>query len=259
MPNLIRMWMKLCEAEQSEFSFLKDFDNIRKPFELEPKEDIDYAGNWREILEYPDPDSSVSEEEQIQRALDASGATEVTLPNGEVIYVTDDEVIELDKNYASIKEKNEWISGVDVDTYYPNHEQEWNDEFWKHPSTLYHATTEDNVQDILKHGLETRNQTRGIANRGVGHAVFTTSDVEDLRNGSYGDFIFEIDTGAMAQFSDCPFVSREPPIVEAELRETLAWKIGMRDYYYDDVESDISPDTIIIHGSIAPQYLELEE
>ena len=51
--------------------------------------------------------------------------------------------------------------------------------FGNSPFPLYHATTQDHVEDILEHGLESRNQTRGLNNRSVGSAVFTTSEFEE--------------------------------------------------------------------------------
>ena len=224
-----------------------------------PEDDIDYAGNWREILQYPDPHASVSEDEQVQRALNASGARQITLPNGETLYVTDDDVITgVEDGYPSIESKENWLADADVDKYYPNVEQRWNDEFWESPSPLYHATPKENVANILKHGLQARNQTRGLSNRAVGSAVFTTSESEETAQGSYGDTVFEIDMEAMAQLPDRPFVSQEPPILEAELREALARLMGFEDYY-DEPSSDISPYTVIIYGEVPPQFLTVME
>ena len=129
--KIMRDLIRLCETQQQEFPFMKDF--LGHKVEPVSDDDIDYVQNWREILEYPDPNSSVSEEEQVRRALEASDAEKVVLHNGEVVYVTNDDVIEFDENTvtASIKNKLEWVNDADVDTYYPNHEQKFNDDFWE--------------------------------------------------------------------------------------------------------------------------------
>jgi len=86
--------------------------------------------------------------------------------------------------------------------------------------------------------------------------VFTTSNYEETHRGSYGNNVFEIDMPAMAALPDRPYVSQEPPIVEAELRSAIAHRIGMEDFY-DEASQDISPDTVIVYGHIPPQYLKL--
>ena len=242
MRHDLRHWMSLCEMGEP------------------PHDDIDYENEWEEILEYPDKNSPVPVEEQVKRALAASGAQPITLPGtreGTEYYVTNDKIIALhDDGTGDVEAKEDWIWNVDPENFYPNYVQEWNDEFWEYPSALYHATDEENVESILEHGLSPENKTRGLSNRGVGAAVFTTSDIEEAIQGSYGDFIFEIDMAAMAKLPDRPFVSEEPPIVESELRGALARRIGLNDFY-NDVESGISPYTVIVHGVIPPQYLKL--
>ena len=216
-----------------------------------------YADNWREVLDDTDKDAPISEEDQIKLALAASGADDVRLPNGETVYVTDQDVITVDESYyVRIYRKSDWIYDIDPDDYYPDHEQKWNDEFWEYPAALYHATTEENVESILKYGLSPQNKTRGITNRSVGSAVFTTSNYEETVHGSYGEHVFEIDMPAMAKLPNRPFVSQEPPIVEAELRGALAHRIGMDDFY-DEGGNDMSPDTVIIHGPVPPQFVKL--
>lgn len=245
----MRKWIHLVES-------LHDSDKIEAPnqlLDLEIDDDIDYANHWEEILEWPDTDSSVSVEEQLEKALEASGAVKTKLPH---IYVTDTKVIEFDGEYTSVKDKNEWVNEADVDTYFPDYEQKWNDDFWKHPYTLFHATTKDNVAEILEHGIEPQNKTCGINNRSVGSAVFTTSEYEETVQGSYGEHVFEINMAQMAKSPDRPYVSQEPPIVEAELRGALAHMIGGRDYESDS-SSDMSPYTVIVYGTIPPDCLTL--
>lgn len=125
-------------------------------------------------------------------------------------------------------------------------------DFWAHPTPLYHATTVDHVEDILEDGLRPRNATRGLRNRGVGAAVFTTSNPETTVLQSYGDVVFEIDTAAMARDGYTPEVAQEPDVVEAAALNALAWAFGIEDYAE---EPENAPDTVIVYGSIPPEYL----
>lgn len=225
---------------------LNDYSKIESPFQHEMDlDEIDYENNWKEILEYPDSD------EQFHKAFQASGAIKTKLPN---IYITDEYVINCDGHYASVYEKRDWLSSIDPTDFFPNYEQEYNDNFWKYPCKLYHATTNENIKDIEKRGLLPKNKTRGLSNRSVGSAVFTTSEFEETYHGSYGDVVFEIDTNQMANDGYKPFVSEEPPIIESELTERLANYIKLDDYE-TEVSSDISPYTIIVYGNIPPKYL----
>jgi hypothetical protein len=127
--------------------------------------------------------------------------------------------------------------------------------FWESPSPLYHATDVDNVRSILRSGLNPESQSRGLRNRGVGLAVFTTLDEESARSGMYGDAVFEIDTRAMARDGYTPEVEGEPDVAEYEAKNSLAWAFGVEGYTQDEPEND--PDTVIVHGRIPPKYLRL--
>ena len=124
--------------------------------------------------------------------------------------------------------------------------------FWKHPVPLYHATTEDHVEAILEEGLRPRSLSRGLRNRGVGAAVFTTSDLEQTAMGTYGDVVFEIDTVTMARDGYTPTVAQEPDVVEAEGLNSLAWAFGLEDF---NAEPENDPSTVIVEGAIPPEYL----
>jgi hypothetical protein len=126
------------------------------------------------------------------------------------------------------------------------------EDFWKAPAPLYHATTEDHVEDILEAGLQPRSTSRGLRNRGVGAAVFTTTDLETTAYGSYGDVVFEIDTAAMARDGYTPEVGLEPDVVEAAGKHALAWAFGIEDYAE---EPENARDTVIVFGAIPPAYL----
>lgn len=101
--------------------------------------------------------------------------------------------------------------------------------------------------------MQADNRTRGLSNRGVGRAVFTTMNPEEAAYGSYGDHVFEID---MAQLPYHPYVGQEPAVVAYDLRGGLAHLLGADDYVPNE-EGDMSPDTVIVYGNIPPQCLKL--
>lgn len=133
---------------------------------------------------------------------------------------------------------------------------DFNKRFWSHPETLFHATKEENIPVIQSEGLKPQNRTRGLSNRGVRGAVFTTSNWDDLALGSYGDWILEIDTAAMKRDGYTPFVSQEPDVEEAEVRSALAHRLGIENYEYQ-VEHGMGMETVIVHGAIPTKYLKL--
>lgn len=146
-----------------------------------------------------------------------------------------------------------------LESLFPDADQQFNADFWSGPPPLYHATTEELAETIEREGLEARSATRGISNRGVGAAVFTTTDLDEAVQGYYGEVIFEVDTGAMKKAGDTPFVSQEPDVEQYELERLLAAQLDYDDYAPSDIESGMSPWTIIVHGSIGPQYLRRVE
>lgn len=134
---------------------------------------------------------------------------------------------------------------------------DFNDDFWSNPGPLFHATQGENVESIQSEGLGQRSATRGMSNRWVGSAVFTSTDYEELfGSGSYGSSIFEIDTVAMKRDGYTPRVDQEPDVAEAAWRDALAWKLGAEDFN-TEIEQGMSPNTVIVYGGIPPKYLKL--
>ena len=136
-------------------------------------------------------------------------------------------------------------------------EKDFNEEFWNsvsHGAIYYHGTTEDNIESIMQNGLETRDETRGISNRSTVSAVFLTS--ETFATESYGGVMLGVDMGAMAQDGHMPHVSSEEGLDENEMRQQLAHKIGLEEFYVDG-EVGIDQDTIVMHENIPPKYIQI--
>ena len=135
--------------------------------------------------------------------------------------------------------------------------QDFNKDFWEEVGDgtyTYHGTSEERLEKIMKQGLLPRDETRGIANRNTGSAVFTSS--EEDTPASYYDKVLRIDVGAMKRDGYMPNVSMEGPIEEKNAEEALANKIGLNDYYAD-YEQGIDEGTIIFYGPLPPKYLKV--
>ena len=150
----------------------------------------------------------------------------------------------------------DWIYDYDLSVVQDEYDQQFNREFWgSGAGILYHATDSENYESIKQEGLGARAGTRGMSNRSTGAAVFTTANPNEAESGVYGDLVVRIRADKMAKDGVTPFVFREPDVVEGELRSALAHAVGDEEFVYD-YEQGISPDTVIIDGSIPPKYLE---
>jgi len=160
-----------------------------------------------------------------------------------------------DKECDSPSEAKEFVDNADesdLDKYVG--ESEVSKDFWEFPGVLYHATDSNNKEEILENGLIGSSDSRGLTNRSVGSAVFTSTNPDVIE--AYGDLVFEIDAAAMKAHGYTPEVGVEPDIAEGERKQSLAHMVGLDDYSYD-FESGMDLDTVIIYGNIPPEYLKV--
>jgi hypothetical protein len=148
----------------------------------------------------------------------------------------------------------EFISNItmhdDLHSFFEeDHELKFNQEFWSSPPILYHGSSD--IDSVLATGIEPRSETRGLNNKHVGDAVFTTSNDEIAQ--SYGDIV-KIDTLAMKRDNYMPFVSEEPEILEHQLIGAISSMLGV-DLDHEISDSGIDYDTVIVYGSIPNKYL----
>jgi hypothetical protein len=214
---------------------------------------------WIRLIESLDLESAFDDAEtpvDIAQIIEQSGARQVVFRNinAPPVYVLDDQLVVWDGKdmYPSVENVYTWISDANLELYFPGWETRWNEQFWRHPALLYHATTTEKAATIQIEGIQPRNETRGIANRSVGAAIFTTVNYDAAHDGSYGDVVFEIDTRALAKAQRHPYAAQEPPVVEYELRNALAHKLEID--YEADIESGMSEDTVILYGAIPPEF-----
>lgn len=198
--------------------------------------------------------------EQMLQAVKQSGVelTETDIPNhwtldeGYLLLVFDQD------GEPSIVDAHEYISWMDIN-------QVWNllgrpegdyevQSLLQNPVPLYHGTTKENADLIIQQGLQSRNETRGITNRGTPAAVFAHTDPGFVS--FYGDAVIEINLPRMVAEGQAPEITREEPIVEGSLRESLAHALNLGGWYvYEDMDGGMHPETFILYGDIPPQYL----
>lgn len=174
--------------------------------------------------------------------------------NGETVWVFDYNNSKCIFDGHSVSDARNWIYSIHDPAIYIN-ARDFNADFWDsvgEGSILYHATPEENIPKIRKGGIKVMDETRGLANRGTGAAIFTSSNPSAIA--SYGVPI-TIDVGAMKRDGYMPTVAPEGPIEEKEAYEALAHKLGL-DNFYHEVESGIEEDTVVFYGNIPAKYLK---
>ena len=219
----------------------------------------DAATMW-DILDDPDTVSDIKTVMEDAEPLKLCGDV---VPG--VFLLTDHEgtqkVVEWDgqDKYVSVSEPSDYLySGGDklVDDLAGDIQERFSKEFWESPGRLFHATDSENVVGIQTDGLNAADETRGMTNRSVGAAVFTTMNEDSARNGTYGDAVFEIDCKAMKADKQERYVEMEPAAAEYEARSALAHCLGVEDVEGSGDGAD-DPDTVVVHGDIPAKYLRL--
>jgi hypothetical protein len=163
---------------------------------------------------------------QLKRMGEPTNFYKISIPN-EKTYIIDSEYPEFKGN-----DLKSWVQDM-IDS---NRADEWVGEVRvDHPSLVYHGTREENLSDILENGLECRSDSRGLTNRSVGCAIFTSSEESETED--YGDVLLEIDLDAMGRDGVLPRISLEPPIEEYEMYSSFASMFGLN--LGDDVHYDI--------------------
>lgn len=167
-----------------------------------------------------------------------------------------DEQIDTDRLYWNTSYRNEILEKF-------GYHHDFNTDFWQFPTTLYHCTPTENLEAIKQNGLTCQNKTRGINNRSVGHAIFTTREEEEVESvrQSYGPVVIAINTRLMKQNGYTPSVTLEPQVEEALELAFIFNKLGQNvqvDRFIPSGEG-ISEYTVIVHNNIPPEYLSIVE
>jgi hypothetical protein len=187
----------------------------------------------------------------------------VKLGNDEYI-IWDDNII--DPEYPRVKSKNDWVYSMEgnrlVNTLTGAIEDKFNTEFWENPQVLFHATPTENVEDIKVNGLKSQHKSRGMANRHIRGAVFTSTEPDWITH-SYGPSVITINTRLMKQDGFMPYVTKEPNHTESDVINFLLRKIKASerelDRDYSNARSEgTTDDTVIIHSAVPAKYLSFE-
>lgn len=188
-----------------------------------------------------------------------------SFPNGETLIVADIEnrKVVIDPEFPSVLDAIDWLYSIDdyrLSGYAGEHD--FNEQFWhgrEFASRLYHGTTDDLANQIMKSRLDPKDRTRGISNRGTGSAIFTTIYDQTREGPRYGSAVIEIDTSAMRSDGFTPVVSLEYPVETEMTRNRLAWSMGIREFENNrmqELDSDgVRETTIIVFGEIPVKYL----
>ena len=251
----------------------KKFDEARSKWHVRPKkvaasdngkeDDEPLPDDMLEALKMVD-DGFTNEEEtsEVEKRLQGYPKVKIGLIDKVLddTFIVDDKIVEYDDGYVKIMSLEDWLGNEDHlrDLVADALAEKFSADFMEYPGKLYHATPSESIKSIMKNGLRAESRTRGLTNRSVGHAIFTTDDLDNVSD-SYGDAVIEIDTAAMkadgVQFS----VEMEPAVFELEAYDVIASSIGLDAHGFStggDGADD--PSTVILHvGNVDPKYLKV--
>ena len=134
------------------------------------------------------------------------------------------------------------------------------DKFWQDVGAgfvVYHGTSRAYVQDILLHGLCKSNKTRGVSNRGIRSAVFTSTDLGGTT--VYGEVCLRIDVSAMKRDGFMPEVGYEWPLWYENFKEAMAHRLGIEYFGSATISDGLSNNTIIFFADIPAKYVRLQK
>ena len=188
----------------------------------------------------------------------------------EILYNIANEYIIDDPDYPDLEDIEHWLFQITEHDFWEitgiDYQERFNNWFWDQVGSrieynqVYHATREENVDQILDHGLQMAHESRSMENRHISSAVFTTLEPSLLYDGYYGDAIFTIDTLAMKRDGFTPEVSREPEFEEYYVQKLLADKLGYKEferYKPTGMSTGNWDQTVIFYEDIPPKYLKI--
>jgi len=198
----------------------------------------------------------------IVQFLIAQGKEPQVIQLGKDEYVIYDDKI-IDPSFPQVQAKEEWLYDHSArrlrETLKDMIEERFNKNFWERPEVLYHGTPIENVETIDREGLKMQHKSRGLSNRSITRAVFTTQSPEYAEY-HYGPAVFEINTPQMKADGFMPQVVKEPNHTESDVLNFLAQKIGAWEEERDLAQANsegTTDDTVIIYADIPPKYLKL--
>ena len=176
------------------------------------------------------------------------------------------QVVIVDGDDFTVLSPSEWVSG-EMESFRSDTKdkvelmlaERFNEDFQEGPITLWHATPKENLPSILKTGLRSESRTRGLTNRDVSAAIFTSDNEETAMYGPYGDAVLAIDCKAMKRDGISFYVEQEPAVVEREAASVLASAVGATDFDWSTGSDGADdPSTVILYvARVPPKYLSV--
>ena len=149
---------------------------------------------------------------------------------------------------------DDFVYSIDTSELEEQALQDWREGDAKR-TVVFHGTTAEALETIRTEGLNPRSDTRGIVNRGVGDAVYT-SETADVAEASY-DVVVEIDLPRAIEDGviSVDSLDREPDVIRNEVLEGIAISLDAGDFVPAESIDGTRPDTVVISDRIPPEYL----
>ena len=198
----------------------------------------------------------------LQYLIDHDKEPEVVQLGKDKYVIWDNKITDVD--YVNVEDKDRWLYGTNgmrlVRDMIGIIDDRFNKSFWEYPETLYHATPTENVENIKIDGLQAVHKSRGLANRHIRSAVFTSTEPDWITH-SYGPSVITINTRAMKRDGFTPYITKEPNHAESDVLNFIAHKIKAWEDDRDltDARSEgTTDDTRIVYSPIPVKYLSFE-
>lgn len=169
-----------------------------------------------------------------------------------------DEFFEATNDEDWPKDPDEFIDDYNVwelEELFPIYSDHFESDPTKYKGTVYHHTDQENIDSIIKNGLNPMNKTRGMTNRGTGNAIFTSKYHHEMS--SYGDAMVAINLGAAKNANPDITTQLEEPVKEELLRIELARFLGVEREFMLSTSDGIMEDTLVVFGSIPPEFIQV--
>jgi len=149
---------------------------------------------------------------------------------------------------------DDFVYSIDTSELEEQALQDWRENDAKR-TVVFHGTTAEALETIRTEGLDPRSDTRGIVNRGVGDAVYT-SETADVAEASY-DVVVEIDLPRAIEDGviSVDSLDREPDVIRNEVLTGIASSFAVDDFVPEESIDGTRPDTVVISDRIPPEYL----
>lgn len=175
--------------------------------------------------------------------------TPYTMPKGQTLHVSDDGQHIRDED-GEENNLDDWLHRTNPSHYVDPADP--HEEFWQNPQVVFHGTSEEHIPSIMQEGLRTENKTRGIQNKSIGGAVFTTPHA-GVASYHYGPTL-AINAPQMKADGYTPVVGTDG-FDDDNHRAQLAHLLDVDDHHVEQGMGGEDPDTVVFHEPIPAKYI----